>query len=64
MSQAKSKNIAASVRQRLVNLSQKRGEEFQFILSQYAIERLLYCFAQRRAERDLEAGRPLAREEE
>src|ERR1700730_8814593 len=42
MSPAKLKNIAASVRQRLSNLSQQRGEEFQFILSEYAIERLLY----------------------
>jgi predicted nucleotidyltransferase component of viral defense system len=42
MSPAKPKNLAASVRQRLVNLSQQRGEEFQFILSEYAIERLLY----------------------
>ena len=32
MSPAKPKNLAASVRQRLVNLSQQRGEEFQFIL--------------------------------
>lgn len=39
---AKPKNLAASVRQRLANLSQQRGEEFQFILSEYAIERLLY----------------------
>jgi hypothetical protein len=42
MGPAKPKNLAASVRQRLVNLSQQRGEEFQFILSEYAIERLLY----------------------
>lgn len=42
MSPAKPKNLAASVRQRLANLSQQRGEEFQFILSEYAIERLLY----------------------
>jgi predicted nucleotidyltransferase component of viral defense system len=42
MSPAKPRNLAASVRQRLANLSQQRGEEFQFILSEYAIERLLY----------------------
>jgi len=42
MSPAKLKNMAASVRQRLSTLSQQRGEEFQFILSEYAIERLLY----------------------
>jgi predicted nucleotidyltransferase component of viral defense system len=42
MSPTKPQNVAASVRQKLTNLSKKRGEEFQFILSEYAIERLLY----------------------
>ena len=42
MSPTKPKNVAASVRQKLTNLSKQRGEEFQFILSEYAIERLLY----------------------
>ena len=42
MSPTKQKNVAASVRQKLTNLSKQRGEEFQFILSEYAIERLLY----------------------
>ncbi|HLG16232.1 MAG TPA: nucleotidyl transferase AbiEii/AbiGii toxin family protein [Blastocatellia bacterium] len=41
MSPAK-KNLAASVRQRLQNLAKARGDEFQFLLSEYAIERLLY----------------------
>jgi predicted nucleotidyltransferase component of viral defense system len=36
------KNIAASVRQRLLNLSRKTGEDFQLLLTRYAIERLLY----------------------
>lgn len=36
------KNIAASVRQRLLERSRQRGEDFQFILSRYASERLLY----------------------
>lgn len=36
------KNLAASVRQRLLNLSQQRTENFQLILSQYARERFLY----------------------
>jgi predicted nucleotidyltransferase component of viral defense system len=35
-------NIAASVRQRLLNLSQTRQEEFQNVLTRYAIERFLY----------------------
>lgn len=38
----KSGNIAASVRQRLLNLARERGDEFQFVLTRYAIERLLY----------------------
>jgi hypothetical protein len=38
-------NIAASVRQRLLNLSQKRGEEFQSLLVRYANERLIYRLA-------------------
>jgi predicted nucleotidyltransferase component of viral defense system len=40
------KNIAASVRQRLLNLSRKKKEDFQLILTRYAIERLLYRLAE------------------
>jgi predicted nucleotidyltransferase component of viral defense system len=36
------RNIAASVRQRLTNLSRERNEEFQFVLTRYGLERLLY----------------------
>jgi predicted nucleotidyltransferase component of viral defense system len=36
------RNITASIRQRLLNLSRERGEDFQLILTQYANERLLY----------------------
>jgi predicted nucleotidyltransferase component of viral defense system len=39
-------NVAASVRQRLRNLAQQRGEDFQQILVRYALERLLYRIAQ------------------
>ena len=35
-------NIAASVRQRLLNLARERRADFQLILIQYAVERLLY----------------------
>jgi hypothetical protein len=38
-------NVAASVRQRLLNLAQKRGEEFQSLLIRYANERLIYRLA-------------------
>jgi predicted nucleotidyltransferase component of viral defense system len=36
------KDIGASVRQRLLNRSRKRGEDFQALAVRYAIERLLY----------------------
>jgi predicted nucleotidyltransferase component of viral defense system len=36
------KNVAASVRQRLLNLSRTTGEDFQLLITRYAIERLLY----------------------
>ncbi len=42
MSKRKPKDIAASVRQRLYDLSRTRGDEFQLVLTHYAIERLLY----------------------
>lgn len=35
-------NIAASVRQRLLNLSRERQETFELLLSRYGAERLLY----------------------
>lgn len=35
-------NLAASVRARLSNLRRQRGDEFQLMLSDFAIERLLY----------------------
>ena len=42
MSAAGKSNLAASVRQRLLTLGQKRGEPFDLILMHYGIERLLY----------------------
>lgn len=38
----KVKNLAASVRARLLNVAKSRGDEFDLILSRYALERLLY----------------------
>lgn len=35
-------NLAASVRQRLLNLARARGEELQLVLTRYGVERLLY----------------------
>jgi hypothetical protein len=42
VSKQRQPNLAASVRQRLLNLARDRGEEFQFVLTRYAIERVLY----------------------
>ena len=42
MTKEKPRNLAASVRQRLLNLAQARNEDFQLVLTRYALERLLY----------------------
>jgi len=39
-------NLVASIRQRLLNKSKENGEAFDFVLSHYAIERLLYRLSQ------------------
>jgi hypothetical protein len=36
------RNLAASVRQRLLNLAQTQREDFNLVLTRYGIERLLY----------------------
>ncbi|MBS3761898.1 MAG: nucleotidyl transferase AbiEii/AbiGii toxin family protein [Planctomycetes bacterium] len=42
MSSKPPSNLAASVRQRLLNLSRERGEDFNLTLVRYGTERLLY----------------------
>ena len=42
MSKDRPTNIAASIRQRLLNLARDRKEEFQLVLIRYTLERLLY----------------------
>ena len=42
MTQKALKDVAASVRQRLLNRSHERGEDFQLTLIYYALERLMY----------------------
>lgn len=42
MSPRTPRNTAASVKQRLLNLAVARGEDFNFLLTRYAVERLLY----------------------
>ena len=39
-------NIAASIRQRLLNLAHEQVQDFQQVLVNYALERLLYRLAQ------------------
>jgi hypothetical protein len=42
MSPLEIRNTAASVKQRLLNLARERGEDFNFLLIRYGVERLLY----------------------
>ena len=42
MTNRQPRDLVASVRQRLMNLSRERGEEFQLVLTRYGLERLLY----------------------
>lgn len=39
-------DISASVRQRLLNLAKENSEDFQFVLTRFALERLLYRLSQ------------------
>ena len=39
-------NVAASVRQRLLNRAREHGEDYQVLLTRYALERLLYRLSQ------------------
>ncbi len=46
MTSNRRKNTAVSVRDRLLQLAKRRGEDFQLILTRYALERLLYRLSQ------------------
>ncbi|TWT42600.1 hypothetical protein KOR42_47090 [Thalassoglobus neptunius] len=46
MSRPPARNLAASVRQKLLNLSRERKENFNQILTRYALERFLYRMSQ------------------
>ena len=48
MNSSQPANLAASVHQRLLNLSQATGDDFNLLLSRYAIERFLYRMSQSR----------------
>ena len=45
------RTVAASVRARLLELSRRRGVEFQLVLSEFAVERLLYRLGSSRRSR-------------
>jgi len=45
-------NLAQSVHDRLLKLSKARGEDFNFLLVRYALERLLYRLSQSAHEKD------------
>ncbi len=42
------RDIVASVRQRLLNRSRQRDEDFQYVLTRFGLERLLYRLAKSR----------------
>lgn len=42
MSDKTIKNMAASVRDRLLHVARERGEDFQLLLTRYGLERLMY----------------------
>lgn len=46
MSPARPRNLAASVRQRLLNQARERREDFNYLLTRYANERLLFRLAE------------------
>ena len=46
MNDKRGKNLAASVRDRLLALARVRGEDFQLLLTQFGLERLLYRLSQ------------------
>ena len=57
MTRRRGRDIASSVRQRLLDLSRTRNEDFRLILTRFASERLLYRLSQsRHAERFMLKG--------
>ena len=58
MSKAAPKNIPASVRQRLLNVAKTTDEEFQALLTRFALERLLYRLGKSPHRDGVRSGRP------
>lgn len=48
MSDERAANLVTSVRQRLLHVSRERGEDFQLVLTRFALERFLYRLARSR----------------
>ena len=51
-----SKNLPASIKQRLLNLSRERGLDFNLVLTRYGVERILYrlsCPGHRRSRKSV-----------
>lgn len=46
MSSKQPRNMAASIKQRLYNVAKERGDDFNFLITRYAVERLLYRLSQ------------------
>jgi predicted nucleotidyltransferase component of viral defense system len=46
--QEKPRNLAASIHQRLLTLARKTSDDFGFVLTRYALERLLYRLSRSR----------------
>ena len=51
-------NMGASVRQRLFSLAKAQGDDFQRILTQYALERLLYRISRSEYDEHFIRGTP------
>lgn len=46
MKPSHTRNVAASIRQKLLNIATRNGEDFGLVLTRYALERLLYRLSQ------------------
>src|ERR1051326_1256924 len=40
------RNLSASVSQRLLNLARQSGEDYQYVLMRYGLERMMFRFSQ------------------
>ena len=52
-------DLAASIRQRLLNIARAQGEELQLVLTRYGVERLLYRLGRTSAAERFLLGGPV-----